>query len=143
MKAKYYDSIDTAPILLFILISQGKKDTGALCYEGEVDAKDAANSWDKLYFEYVESFGVSSEYIHYTRERLALCEMLVGFYVDGEKWRRVLIDLKRLEIQKLEANMAQSETDFNTVLGRLSKRMGFGIDPNKTTIRQFYSYLKA
>ena len=144
MKASnYFNSIDTCPILVFILISQGKKDVKALCIEGKPQEGEAVKAWDELYTEYLEEFGVSAEYKYYTMQRIQLCEMIEGLYVRNEFWRRILIEIKKHEIRQLEAQMAGGETDFNVTLGRLSKRMGFGIDPNKTTIRQFYSYLKA
>ena len=54
-----------------------------------------------------------------------------------------MIGVKQREIEQLEKNMASGESDFNVLLGKLAKKMGFGIDPMKTTVRQFYSYIKA
>lgn len=141
--AKYYNSIDNCPVLLFIQISQGEKQTAALCYKGKPNEKDSFKSWEGIYNEYLNTFGVSTEYIHYMREKSQLCQMLKEFFVDGSKWQRNLIEIKKAEIKRLEEIMNNGESDFNTILGKLSKKMGFGIDPNKTTIRQFYSYLKA
>ena len=142
MIAKYFDSIDNCPILVFVLISEGKKDLSFLCIEGKPKEEDSLEAWKNVYAEYIENFGVSAEFIHYTRERLKLCEMLECFYVRGEKWQRILIAIKKNEIAQLEANMNTSSSDFNATIGKLSKRMGFGIDPMRTSIRQFYSYLK-
>ena len=143
MSAKYFNSIDTCPIMLFVLISEGKKTVEALCSEGEPKEEESLKAWELIYDEYINAFGISAEFAHYTRERLKLCEMLEGFYVRGEKWQKILIEIKKHEIKQLESNMSTGEADFNTTIGKLSKRMGFGIDPMRTSIRQFYSYLKA
>jgi hypothetical protein len=77
------------------------------------------------------------------RERIKLCEMIKSYYIEGEKWQKILINIKENEIKQLEEQMTKGVEDFNTLIGKLSKKMGFGIDPRKTSVRQFYSYLKA
>ena len=143
MANNYFNSIDTCSILLFVLISKGKKDATALCIDGKPNEGEAAKAWDELYTEYLEEFGVSAEYKHYIRQKIQLCEMIEGYYVNGETWRKILITIKKHEIAQLEAQMTGTDSDFTVTVGRLSKKMGFGIDPSKTSIRQFYSYIKS
>jgi hypothetical protein len=126
-----------------VQISQGKKTADSLCFEGKPTTSQSNEAWNLIYSEYIEEFGVSEEYKHYTRERLKLCAMLEALYVRDEKWQRVLIEIKKDEIKRMEADFSPNESDFNVLVGKLSKKMGFGIDPSRTSIRQFYSYLKS
>jgi hypothetical protein len=140
---KYYDSIDTCPILVFIKINEGKKDFLSLCFEGKAKETEANAAWERLYSEYIQEFGISPEYVHYLQQKAQLCSYQKAFYCDNELWYYALIEVKKQEIEKLEAQMATQNTDFNEILGKLAKKMGFAINISKTTIREFYSYIKS
>ena len=142
MKAKYYNSIDTCPIILFVKIQEGKKTKLDLCFEGKATEKEAIQAWDELYKEYVEEFGISAEYAYYLRQKALLCEYYANLIVEGQNWFKTIILVKEAEIKILESKF-DSSLDLNEILGKLAKKMGFAINISKTTIREFYSYVKS
>ena len=140
--SKYYNSIDSCPILLFIKISENKKTVLELCFDGKSEEAEAKQAWEQLYDEYVQEFGVSTEYKHYVTKKCYLCALQVRLKLHGESWVKPLILITLAEIQDLEKQFSNNGGDFNEILGKLAKKMGFAINPSKTTIREFYSYLK-
>ena len=140
-KIKYYNSIDNCPALLFFQISEGKKDVTALCKKGLADEHEAIKAWDSIYSEFINEFGVSQEYKHYIRLKSELCEMIEQL-IDGAKWMKMPIQIKKTDIANLENSLFKSDSNFNKTIAMLSKKMGFAIDPSKLTLRMFYSYIK-
>jgi len=124
-------------------ISEGKKTLLDLCFEGKATEEEAVKAWESLYSEYIQEFGVSDEYKHFIRKKALLCDLYKKLYVNGEIWQHAVITVTKMEIETLEMNLQNSSSDFNEILGKLAKKMGFAINPIKTTIREFYSYIKS
>ena len=143
MKNKYYDSIDNCPFLIFLKINEGKKDKTSLCFEGEATEEESEKAWDSLYSEYVNEFGVSPEYAHYLQQKALLCSYYDNYYNQNQTWYEPLIIEKEQSIRNLEAKIEGSSIDFNEMVGKLAKKMGFAINISKITIREFYSYVKS
>ena len=141
--SKYYKSIDNCPIILFIQIQEGKKQKTALCFEGEATEKESEKAWNSIYKEYVEEFGVSDEYKSYLKEKSRLCQLYNDFHNKKQLWKETLIKIKKQEIASLEERINSASFDFNAIFARLSQKVGFHLEINKLTIREFYAYINS
>lgn len=143
MKNKYYNSIDTCPFLIFLQINEGKKGKDSLCFEGEATEEESENAWNQLYKEYVEEFGISVEYVYYLRKNALLCDYYDKYYNDNQIWYKTIILSEKEEIKALKKRIEGQAVDYNSLIGKLAKKMGFPINISKITIREFYSYVKS
>lgn len=138
---RFYDSIENIPIGIFNKI-MSTNDLLLLQLKGLKDEKKCYSCWCDIMNEYFLKFGVPKDYDLYIKKRM----MAVKKYAQAIKTNnRTFVTLaKVLEKEAIDDfSMSVGEGEqFNITLARVSKFMGFVIDPNKTTVVDFYSYVK-
>lgn len=133
---KYYDSIDNCPIASFQSILKGgsyKK----MHVKGFYNEKKAFSSWKKVFDEYINEFGLPASYVNYLNKKSIAADYWSKSVDD--KFNRTLA-----EMQEREAVMVMSSEegeDFKSILKKVSQNMGFRVDPNVISVREFYSYV--
>jgi len=140
---KYYDSIEDMPVWNWFKVSE-TNDLKYLLKEDSIlkenDRKLLAVVWDRIYFEFLEVFGVPAKMQQVLSLRREILKLQTKMVCKGRKDLEALIHIKGLELEALQADSNKQE--LNTVTAFVSKQMGFRVDERKTTVKEFYTYLK-
>lgn len=137
---KYIDNIDDCNILLFNDIMNGKKEVSGLCVKGKCKMKTARKCWSKIYDEYIETFGLPSDYINYLKTMIRANEFRIEVHVNGKIHKKPLIDIEEAQAKSF---IGESSENISILAAKVSKILGFPINLKETSVRQFYGYLKA
>lgn len=135
--SKYYNSIDNCPILIFHKCLQG--DISKLCYKGKSHINSLNQSWQNIFNEYIKEFGLNPAYTRYLQKMQKACEYYEMAYVHGQKDQKTMAQIT--EREALIEMGEQGSDNFNKVVAWVSKEMGFPVNPQKISVREFYSYV--
>lgn len=129
---KSYDSINTCPVYLFnqVLIT------------GDPEPIGGADTWSKLYTEYLEEFGVSDQYKSYIQAKCEECVHEIEAATGGGSLHKTLAQLSKLEAEAIEEKSSGNNSNIYELSAILSKKMSFRVDPKEVTVVEFYNYLK-
>lgn len=136
---KYYDSIDNCPLLAWQEVSKTGKHH-AIHKGGIYSGKKAKAAWVKIFDEYLKEFGIPYMYKTYLKNMVWAMDELARSY-NKEKWLRPIAQIR--EAQAIALLSTGPNVPFSDQVARVSKGMGFQIDPAKTTVAQFYGYVNS
>ena len=139
MRGKYYNSIHSCPVSIWQDVTK-TGDLSKLHLGGWYRASKAARAWATLYNEYLAEFGLPEAYKTYLHE-MGRAAWEYGKAVNGEPWLMPIAQIREAQARGQIAGLSPSK--FSKVLADVSKGMGFQIDPEKTTVAQFFGYVKA
>lgn len=129
-------SVKTLPVGIF----QEVLATGNLSLLGNASASQLETVWASIFDEYIAEIGLSESYKSYMRHMAKAIEHYKKAYVDGHMWH---ISFAEVEKAKAKAEIGDGAgTGFPLLVAQVSKFMGFRVDPNKTPVVEFYSYIK-
>ena len=137
-KATYHESIHTLPIGRFMRVMQ-KGDLQALAIEGKPSGEELKKAWDRVLNEQIEEFGIPKQYRQYLQLLSKACIHRANAYLKGQKHEKAYAKIAEAEAE-LIGNDGQA-VSFSKQIAAISKKMGFRVDPNTTTVFEFYSYL--
>lgn len=141
MVAKYADNIDTCSALLFNQVMTGKKQPSALKIKGIFSSKSRAlKAWKKLFNEYLEVFGLPTEYIMYLKRQIKANDARIDVYVKGKTHKKAMIEVYDYEASTI---IDTDGADIGATAAQISDMKGFLIEPEKVSVRTFYSMLKS
>lgn len=139
-KSKYYTDIDVCPVGIF----QKVMDTGELihiCYDGKPNPKKAYHHWVNIFDQYIDTFGMPSNYISYLKKMVIALDFYSKAYCDNRKDLITMAIVKEREAL-MDLGDNEKKEDFSLIVANVSKFLGFAVDPMQTSVRQFYGYLK-
>ena len=140
---KFYDSIHNCPIGVFNAVRDGGK-YELLCLDSSLSVEECEQLWINIFDEFIEHFGVSANYREYWALMAQAASYKAEAYLTGNKINLTYSDLAKLKAEALAAmNEDANSTDFMTICAKVSKNMGFRVDPSVVSVVEFYSYLKA
>jgi len=97
--------------------------------------------WFQLYDEYIKMFGFSENFKNIFKKQKEIALLKVRKIVTGDKIYQTFIEIAEIEFQKLlKAN--SSNYDFFEMKAIMQKYLGFVIDVHKTSVSEYYSYIK-
>ena len=131
-----YSSIKTLPVATFQEILA----TGNYRLLGPGTDAQLETAWASIFDEYIKEFGLSESYKSYVRHMAKAIAYYNKAYNQGYKFAITLA-----EVEKAKAKMQLVESTgngFTMLVAQVSKGMGFRVDPNSTSVAEFYSYLK-
>jgi hypothetical protein len=144
-KPEYYQSIHKLPIGVYSRIQEGES-LELLVTKGSVQTSVLLDTWQDINRQIVNTFGANEEYIKLLQLKKEWCEMICKIWLEREKfeWMESFAFAKQKEIEALEAKIKKNnETTFAQTLANVSAKMNFRIDPNTTTVYEFYGYTEA
>ena len=114
-----------------------------LCKDSKsvVDSSHLSLIWDKLQFEFIETFGVSESF-----QKIMECKRMIEIYkaemlIDGDKSLQTFIDIEVSKIEKITSRY-ESSAKSNEIKAYLESKLHFRIDEKAVTVKEFYSWLK-
>ena len=134
-----YDSIHSISIHLFDKIDKSG-DFKLLIKPGKRYKGDLEKVWEKIYDEYLNEFGISNKYKDYINLKIAQAELITDHRVNGNKVSKTLAKVKEQEAKTLMESVGESS--LSDMAAKLSKNMGFMVDPHTVSVYMFISYLK-
>lgn len=139
---RYFSSIYTCPILNWSKVGE-TKDLNHLHISGRKSDRAAGAAYDQVQTEYFETFGMPDTYRMYLEQaQRAAGEFLQA--VKGDEIDRWRINLGEILLTEAKQYVQGSKSEpFPIVLGKVSRMMGFSIDPKSTTIAEFYGYIES
>ena len=110
--------------------------------KGVKDLKTCESAWRNIMNEYFLKFGVPSDYELYIKKRMmAIKKYAQAIKTNNRTFVTLAKVLEKEAIDDFNKNSGGGE-EFNITLAKVSKYMGFVIDPEVTTVINFYSYVK-
>ena len=95
--------------------------------------------WVKIYDGFIQRFGLGDNFQNIIKKKKYIAITKINRLLSGDKSLGTLIEIAILELAELEKI---SSGDFLYTKSNLEKIMGFQINIKKTTVSEFYTYLK-
>ena len=111
-----------------------------LCISGKVRQTRLVRVWESILVDFVNEFDIADSYRRYLELMKKACILYKKAYCDGDKINWTLAKVKEAEAEEIMQSIP--EPDFNKLLAQVSKFMGYRINPNEVTVKEFYGYLK-
>lgn len=127
-----YNSIETLPIYNYNKIIE----TGDFIKFGVQTPED----WEKIEKEFFTQIGYSEKYFEIMRIKADLVLTKAKYYKTNNKALKTLIEVKKTKLAQTIGE--QTGGDFSLMVAQVSKFMGFRVDPKKTSVKEFYGYIK-
>lgn len=135
-----YPKLDKISAAKFFAILHKEKEPNSL-FRFPVTKAFAVKAWEKLYAEYVAEFGAPKAYVNLLKHLLVMS----SYYHQSLKKKpfiakaRSKVNELKVKIEAMEGMPTQSVYDISAVI---SSSLGFTVNPEKISARQFFSYLK-
>jgi hypothetical protein len=118
--------------------------TGDLKYivkKGKPEKETLLDAWEMLNNEHLDLYGISDNYQKILAKKKELCKHQINFIKTGDRVALNFIKLCKNEIKNLESDNDSSPNNINNVIAVLDKEFGRDIDPKKTSVVKFHSYI--
>lgn len=140
-KVEIYDSID-APVSVWEKVHNTGDLSNLLVKKTQVDDKlqiKLNNAWEKMYNEYLEVFGFSESFKGLKNKEIEIALLKCRLVQTGDRSFETEIEIAEIELEDLRKGISGS--DFREAKIAIEKNMGFQINMNTTSIRDFYGYI--
>lgn len=142
-KIDYYKSIDELPLKNWNKI-QRLNDLSYLLKNfhaiNEDQRRELEAAFDVIWKEYVDTFGVSDSMRHIFELRRDIMVDKCDMFIYNDRSKLTFIRIKEAELEKIISR--QQVEKYDTTRAYVEKYMGFRIDDEKITVKEYYSYLK-
>ena len=139
MVGKYYDNCDDLPMAIFIKITE-TGDVTLLSKTENVPYAKLAAAWNKIREEFFEKYADKSYTDRYYRLLAKYYNLLIDISLNKNDLRNN-IELKKVE-RELEAMSSDgNDIDYYKIKIWIEQILGFFLDLNKITVREFFTYI--
>lgn len=136
---KYYRSIDEMPIYNWIKCTEGKLEYTRISDDGT--KSNDHKSWEFLYNEYLNKFGIGERYEKYLIQQQKLAILQADYVITRKKFTLTKIEMAKTKIKNLEVFFSTGQK-IETILVWISKYMGYRIDPKLTSVTEYFTLLE-
>lgn len=140
-KVDIYDSLD-APVSVWEKIHKTGDLSHLLVKKREVTEsiqKKLEDAWEKMYNEYLDEFGFSDSFKSLKSKEIEIALLKCRLIQTEDRSYETEIEIAELDLLDLQKGI--SDADFKEAKIVIEKNMGFQINMNTTSIRDFYTYL--
>jgi len=144
-KINFYESIDTMPIYNFhkFMVTQ---DYIWLLLDPEQNIKPkheekCNKKWEAIYDEYLEHFGISKNYQKVMTQEDKVTKLTIQRWLKDDKTLEAIIKIEKMKLAELTGKKKKGST-FEEDVAVIEKYRGIGLDPKKTSVKMFYTYVK-
>ena len=138
----YYDSIKELPLINWWKFNESKDVKYFLKTYSDVNTAKLLfleTIYAKLMDEYTKEFRINEHLLLVLEKQIDIAKLKADF-MNGAGANLTLIEVAELELSDLVRGV--KGMGFYDVKAILEKQMGFRIDPNTTTVMEYYSYIK-
>lgn len=136
----FYNSIEDMPIYNWFKVnSTGDLRFCLIKHKSKYDNLKAKQSFDALYTEYIDTFGIGESY----KKVLELKAHIIDLKIDRQIMDDPFIDnwINIAEIDLAELNAQTNKTNTNEVKVHLEKYLGFRLNEKEVSVKEYYTYL--
>lgn len=142
-KLEYYKSLDEMPIANWFKIQQTNDLKYMLVKTRKVSTKEVSeleNGLKKLSNEYIDTFGISDEYRQILELSRDIEVLKIDFILTQDRSLLTMIEIKKDQLKAI--SKSNNKSDLNKLKMHVNKFMGYSVDMNKTSVKEFYTYLE-
>ncbi len=138
---KYYDSINNINVTVFNQV-MNTSDYKKLHLKGKYDPITSYQNWVKIMNEYFNEFGIPQDYKRFIdRMFLASKKRIKAMNTNNRTFVSLAAVMEHEALTEFKQSVQGGES-MNITAAKVSKFMGFVVDLDKTTVANFYSYVK-
>lgn len=135
-----YSSIGNLPVIIFDQINKsGDFSLLLINKKKKMSHAELEKVWENIYNEFISEFGISQHFMSYLSQMKMAINYYIKAYIKGD---RAMINLAKARIADAEAIYKETSGSSNNIYAIVSKFMGFRINPQEISTREFYQYLK-
>lgn len=97
--------------------------------------------WEKIYESYVQRFGFAENFLHEHRKKKQIAKLQAKRIQTGDRTIEPLIAIAQLELEKMQKG--KKKIDLYEATADLVRELGVHIDIRKTTVAEYFSYVKS
>jgi hypothetical protein len=97
--------------------------------------------WENIFAEYINTFGVGSEYKNVLRLQTEIVTLKNEILQKGKKSNITFIKIKQLELDELLKTKKVDNIDLTKVA--VEKALGFRLNEKEITVKEYYNYIYA
>lgn len=142
-KLEYYKSLDEMPIANWFKIQQTNDLKYLLVKTRKVSTKEVSElekGLKKLSNEYIDTFGISDEYRQILELSRDIEVLKIDFILTQDRSLLTMIEIKKDQLKAI--SKSNNKSDLNKLKMHVNKFMGYSVDMNKTSVKEFYTYLE-
>lgn len=142
-KLEYYKSLDEMPIANWFKIQQTNDLKYMLVKTRKVSTKEVSElekGLKKLSNEYIDTFGISDEYRQILELSRDIEVLKIDFILTQDRSLLTMIEIKKDQLKAI--SKSNNKSDLNKLKMHVNKFMGYSVDMNKTSVKEFYTYLE-
>lgn len=136
---KYYQSIEDMPIYNWFKVNNGDFRFMLVKHSIKYDFDKAKEAFDKLYSEYIDTFGISESYLKVIELKKNISVLKIEMALTGDRFLKNFIRMSEIELNDI--NSRTNKTNVNEVKVHLEKYLGFRLNEKETSVKEYYTYL--
>lgn len=113
-------------------------DFSSVSINGYLTNKKALEAWENIFNEFIGKYGLPDSYIEYIEKRKRAADYFDQAY-NSQKWLIIKANIMQAEAEQMELIKGES---IEVSCARISKFLGFAVNPNKCTVSEFYGYVE-
>lgn len=117
------------------------KDFKYLIHNKKKVTKHAPLIFDKLYSDFIRTFGVSDNYKEYLDKLKEIEIAKIDMVVENDRSMETFIEVMEVELEDIKA-VTSGGTYMETAIA-VEKNMGFKINTKEISVFEYYSYIKS
>lgn len=141
---RIYNSIEELPVFNWWKVNE-TNDVSFLLIKrkriSDLEKDTLVKVFRKLLDEYMTRFGLTESFLTILDKKKEVALMIVDRWVKNDKSLQIFIDIAKIELSWLLDEFS-GQQDFYEFKSRVETMLGFAIDIKKTTVIEFYSYVK-
>ena len=138
-----YRSIDELPIKIWFDIHKNvnfKKLLKSGFCENEKTYFKLFETWQKLYNEFIDRFGLSDEFLADLQTEIKIANLQADLIITKQKHLKTLIKVEQEKMRINNFDISEPK-DIETILAKMRKYYGFKLSSRELTTAEYYSYL--
>jgi len=137
---RYYKSIEDLPIWNWWKIHEERDFKYLLCEKKRLTGH-AEDVFDKLYSDFIRTFGISDSYKKYLDKITEIGIAEIDMTLTGDLSMETFIDIMRVELKDI-TDVSGGGTYMDTAIA-VEKNMGFKLNVKEISVFEYYSYIKS
>ena len=97
-------------------------------------------TWQKLYNEFIDRFGLSDEFLADLQTEIKIANLQADLIITKQKHLKTLIKVEQEKMRINNFDISEPK-DIETILAKMSKYYGFKLSSRELTTAEYYSYL--
>jgi hypothetical protein len=144
-KINYYKSIDDMPIYNFhqYMVTQDLKwllEETEKYKSTEKTDQLLVDQWVILHDEYLKHFGISKNYKKVMEQEDKITKLMISRWLKDDASLETIIKIETMKLDELNGKKKKGSS-FEEDIAVIEKYRGIGLDPKKTSVKMFYTYI--